>query len=141
MAIYFYIHWYDVLSNFSANAIEIDGVIYPTSEHAYQAAKCTDPLGKREIAVARSPLQAKEMSNQNYKTVQDPNWNAKKLVVMELILRAKLDQHPEVRSALLKSGDEEIAEDSSVDSFWGKGKDGSGENQLGRLWMKIRSEL
>jgi ribA/ribD-fused uncharacterized protein len=141
MPIYFYDQWYDVLNNFSANAVEINGVLYPTSEHAYQAAKCTDPDGKREIIAAKSPLFAKEVSNQKYKSAKDPNWNTKKLSVMESILRAKLDQHQEVRDALIKSGDEEIAEDSPVDGFWGRGKNGSGENQLGKLWMKIRSEL
>lgn len=141
MSIHFYNQWYDVLNNFSANAVEVDGVLYPTSEHAYQAAKCTDPEGKKEIIAARSPIFAKEVSNQKYKTAKDPDWNSKKLVVMESILRAKLNQHPEVRDALIRSGKEEIAEDSAVDAFWGRGKDGKGENHLGKLWMKIRADL
>lgn len=141
MPIYFYNQWYDVLNNFSANAVEIDGVLYPTSEHAYQAAKCIDLDGKKEILSAKSPLLAKEVSNQKYKSAKDPDWNAKKLSVMESILRSKLAQHQEVREALIKSGDEEIAEDSPVDSFWGSGKDRGGKNQLGKIWMKIRSEL
>jgi ribA/ribD-fused uncharacterized protein len=141
MSIYFYDQWYDVLNNFSANAVEIEGILYPTSEHAYQAAKCTDPDGKQEIKSAKSPLLAKEISNQKYKSAKDSDWNNKKLGVMESILRAKLAQHQEVREALIKSGTEEIAEDSPVDAFWGRGEDGNGENQLGKLWMKIRSEL
>jgi ribA/ribD-fused uncharacterized protein len=141
MPVYFYDQWYDVLNNFSANAVEINGTLYPTSEHAYQAAKCTDPKGKGEIRQAKSPLLAKEVSNEKYKFAKDPNWNNKKLAVMEAILRAKLDQHQEVRDALIRSGNEEIAEDSPTDNFWGRGKDGNGENQLGKLWMKIRSEL
>ena len=141
MSIYFYNQWYDVLNNFSANAVVIDGISYPTSEHAYQAAKCTDPVGKQEIVAAKSPLLAKEISNQKYKLAKDPEWNTKKFSAMESILRSKLDQHQEVRNALIKSANEEIAEDSPVDAFWGRGKDGSGENQLGKLWMKIRSEL
>lgn len=115
MPIYFYDQWYDVLSNFSAHAVEFESILYP--------------------------ILAKEVSNEKYKAAKDPNWSKKKLSVMESILRAKLDQHQEVRDALIKSGDEEIAEDSPVDSFWGRGKDGHGENQLGKLWMKIRSEL
>jgi len=141
MPIYFYDQWYDVLNNFSANAVEIDGVLYPTSEHAYQAAKCTDLTGKQEIIAAKSPLLAKSVSNQKYKFAKDPEWNAKKISIMESILRSKLSQHQEVRDALVKSGNEEIIEDSPVDAFWGRGKDGDGENQLGKLWMKIRSEL
>jgi N-glycosidase YbiA len=41
---------------------------------------------------------------------------------------------------LQKSGTEDIIEDSPDDYFWGEGADGSGQNMLGRLWMKIRSE-
>jgi ribA/ribD-fused uncharacterized protein len=141
MPIYFYDQWFDVLNNFSANAVVIEGVLYPTTEHAYQAAKCTDPDGKQEIIAAKSPLLAKKVSNQKYKSAKDPEWNTKKLLVMESILRLKLTQHQEVRDALIKSGSEEIAEDSPVDAFWGRGKDGNGDNQLGKLWMKIRSEL
>ena len=141
MPIYFYNQWYDVLNNFSANAVEIDGVIYPTSEHAYHAAKCTNIKGKEEILAAKSPLLVKEISNKKYRKARHPNWDNIKLQVMESILRAKLDQHGEVRDALVKSGDEEIAENSPIDSFWGRGKNGNGENQLGKLWMKIRSEL
>lgn len=141
VSIYFYQQWYDVLNNFSANTVEIDGVIYPTAEHAYQAAKCTSVQGKHEIAKAKSPLLAKEISNEKYKTFKDPDWPTKKLSTMETILRAKLAQHKEVYDALVRSDKEEIVEDSPNDSFWGRGKNGHGKNQLGKLWMKIRSEL
>lgn len=141
MAIKYYEQWYDILNNFSAHAVEIDGVVYPTAEHAYQAAKCTDKKGKTEIAAARSPLGAKEISNKKYEHAKDPDWDNKKLEAMERVYRAKLAQHPLVREALIRSGDEEIIEDSPVDYFWGGGKDGSGENHLGKLWMKLRAEL
>ncbi len=141
MSVYFYNQWYDVLNNFSANAVEIDGVVYPTSEHAYQAAKCTDFQGKLDIIAARSPELAKEISNQTYAGAKRPDWNEVKLGIMESVLRAKLNQHQEVRDALIRSSNAEIAEDSPVDDFWGRGKDGNGQNNLGKLWMKIRSEL
>lgn len=141
MAIKYYEQWFDIFNNFSAYAVEMDGVIYPTAEHAYQAAKCTDPNGKKKIAAARSPLESKELSNVTYSQAKDPDWDIKKLEVMEAIYRAKLSQHPAVKEALLRSGDEEIVEDSPVDYFWGCGADGSGQNHSGKLWMKLRSEL
>lgn len=139
--ILFYEQWYYVFSNFSPHAVEIGGVRYATSEHAYQAAKCTDPQGKAEIIAAKSPLQTKHISNKKYRHARDPEWDDKKLSVMESILRAKLEQHQEVHEALIRSGNEEIAEDSPVDYFWGRGTDGTGQNHLGKLWMKIRAEL
>jgi ribA/ribD-fused uncharacterized protein len=138
MPITFYTPEFYVFNNFSAHAIEFRGKLYPTAEHAYQAAKCTDPHGKEEIRKARSPILAKRSANETFRATRDPDWNTKKLAVVEEILRAKLAQHPEAQDALRDSGDEDIVEDSPTDYFWGAGADGSGQNMLGRLWMKIR---
>jgi N-glycosidase YbiA len=140
MPINFYTPEFYVFNNFSAHAIEFRGKLYPTCEHAYQAAKCTDPQGQEEIRNARSPIQAKRLANETYKAARDPDWGNKKVAVVEEILRAKLAQHPEAQEALRESGDEEIIENSPTDYFWGIGADGSGQNMLGRLWMKIRAE-
>jgi hypothetical protein len=140
MAINFYTPKFYALNNFSAHAIEFRGRLYPTSEHAYQAAKCTDPEGQEAIRKARSPLQAKALAREVYGEARDPGWDSKKVDIVEEILRAKLAQHSEVRQALNESGNEEIIEDSPTDYFWGEGADGSGQNVLGKLWMKIRDE-
>jgi hypothetical protein len=139
----FYFSLFYVLNNFSANAIEFDGKLYPTAEHAYQATKCTDPKGKEEIRLACSPMQAKVLANQVYKHARDPRWdkNNKKVGIMESILRAKLAQHVDVLDVLKQSGRQKIVEDSPVDYFWGTGADGSGQNMLGKLWMKLRTEI
>jgi len=141
MAIRFYLSGYYVFSNFSPHAIEFRGKLYPTAEHAYQAAKCSDPQGKEAIRTAFSPLRAKQLANGPYKEAKIPRWNEQKLTVMEEILRAKADQHKEVRDALSQSRSEELVEDSPLDYFWGRGRNGTGDNQLGQLWMKLRDEL
>jgi len=140
MPINFYTPKFYVFNNFSAHAIEFRERLYPTSEHAYQAAKCTDPQGQEAIRSARSPLQAKRLANETYKAARDPDWGSKKVAVVEEILRAKLAQHPEAQEALRASGHEDIVEDSPTDYFWGVGAAGSGPNMLGKLWMKIRDE-
>ena len=119
----------------------VEGKLYPTCEHAYQAAKCTDPQGREQIRNARSPLQAKQLANETYKASRDPNWGDNKVAVVERILRAKLAQHPEAQEALRESGSQDIVEDSPDDYFWGQGADGSGRNMLGKLWMKLRDEI
>ena len=60
---------------------------------------------------------------------------------MEEILRAKVKQNPYVKQKLLQTKGYTIVEDSPKDSFWGWGKERDGHNQLGKIWMKIRSEL
>jgi len=56
-------------------------------------------------------------------------------------LRLKVEQNPYVKKKLLETKDYLIVEDSPKDSFWGIGANRDGENQLGKLWMKIRKEL
>ncbi|MEU4244243.1 NADAR family protein [Actinoplanes sp. NPDC026619] len=140
MPINFYTPRFYIFNNFSAHAIEYRGKLYPTSEHAYQASKCTDPAGQEEIRSSRSPLQAKVLANEIYRNAKDPHWDGKKVAIVEEILRAKLAQHSEARDALIESGDEDIVEDSPTDYFWGEGADGSGQNMLGKIWMKLRDE-
>jgi ribA/ribD-fused uncharacterized protein len=140
VAIRFYTPKFYVFNNFSAHAIEFRGKLYPTCEHAYQAAKCTDPQGQEAIRNARSPLEAKRLANETYKAARDPDWGNKKVAVVEEVLRAKLAQHLEAKEALRESGNEDIVEDSPTDYFWGIGADGSGQNVLGKLWMKLRDE-
>jgi ribA/ribD-fused uncharacterized protein len=138
MPITFYTPDFYVFNNFSAHAVEFRGQLYPTAEHAYQAAKCTDTIGKEEIRNARSPLQAKDLANGKFRPARDPEWDAKKLAIVAEILRAKLAQHTEAREALARSRDDQIVEDSPTDYFWGAGADGSGQNMLGKIWMQIR---
>lgn len=140
MPIKFYTPEFYVFNNFSAHAVEFRGKLYPTAEHAYQAAKCADPRGQEAIRNAHSPLQAKLLANETYQATKDPEWGSKKVAVLEEILRAKLAQHSEAQEALQKSGREDIVEDSPIDYFWGTGADGSGKNMLGKLWMKIRDD-
>ena len=60
---------------------------------------------------------------------------------MEDIVRAKLSQHPYIQKKLLESGEREIIEASPEDAFWGWGPNKDGENQMGKIWMKLREEL
>ena len=42
---------------------------------------------------------------------------------------------------LLDTGDRKLVEHMNWDSYWGDGGDGSGQNKLGKLLMKLREEL
>lgn len=131
--------WY-FFSNLSSFAVEIYNAVWPTAEHAYQAAKFSDKAIREEILHARSAYAAKKIAHK-YHPRRKSDWNKMKLDVMEKILRAKLTQHPFIREKLLDSGDMPIIEDSFKDSFWGRGADWKGINHLGKLWMKLRDEI
>jgi len=131
---------YFVLSNFSAHTVEIDSVVYPTAEHAYHAAKFTDEKIQDDIRNARSPVEAYHLG-QKYKSQRIATWDEIKITVLYDIVKAKVMQHDEVRTALAATGTEEIIEDNPNDGFWGNGKDGAGENHMGKILMRIRDEL
>jgi ribA/ribD-fused uncharacterized protein len=81
------------------------------------------------------------MLGKKFKESYRPDWQEKKVEVMEEIVRTKLSQHPYIQEKLKETGDREIVENSPSDSFWGWGEDQKGVNHLGKIWMKLRDEL
>lgn len=127
-------------SNMSSFIVYWRGTDWYTSEHAYMAAKFSDPDIVQKIKHARSGFAAKDLAA-FYAERIDPDWDSKKLQIMEEIVRAKLAQHSFIQKKLLATGVMEIVEDSPTDSYWGRGADWQGENHLGKIWMKLREEL
>ena len=60
---------------------------------------------------------------------------------MRRAVRAKFEQHPDIRAVLLGTGDEELIEDAPNDYYWGCGEEGTGKNMLGKILMEVRGEL
>ncbi len=69
------------------------------------------------------------------------NWDVLKAVVMYDAVLTKFMTYPDLADLLLKTGRELIIEDSPTDSYWGCGADGLGQNQLGKVLMRVRGEL
>ena len=139
--IFFYPKEFYVFDNFSSFQIEYNGILFPTSEHAYQAMKFikTNPEIFEKIKNARSAHDAQKIATENKDEV-DKEWNKKKRLIMKNILRNKINQHPYVLKKLLQSGNREIVEDSWRDSVWGWGENKDGQNLLGQIWMELREE-
>jgi len=135
----FYEREFYPFSNFSSFQVEYKGILWPTSEHAYQAAKFTKPEIVQEIKSARSAHDAFKLSRK-FAEQKRPDWDEIKVGVMEEIVRAKLSQHLYIQQKLKETGDREIIEDSPVDSYWGWGPNKDGKNHLGKIWMRLRDE-
>ena len=131
---------YRDFSNFAAYPIEIDATIWPTTEHYYQAHKFQDAELQERIRQAEKPVIAKNLARK-CKARSRPDWDQVKDAVMELALRAKFTQHADLRALLLTTGDEDLAETAPNDYYWGVGAEGSGQNKLGLLLMRIRADL
>jgi len=124
---------------FSAHNVEYKGVLYQTAEHAYHSQRYTDQKILEEIANARSAYIAWQTS-QKYKSQQISGFEEQKFKIMEDICRAKVQQHEDVKEALIESGEDVIVK-NYPDAIWGIGMDGSGRNEMGKIWMRLREEL
>jgi ribA/ribD-fused uncharacterized protein len=140
--VFFYPKEFYVFDNFSSFQVEYDGQLWPTSEHAFQAAKFKgfEPDVVQQVLEARSAHDAQKIAHK-YKGKRNPDWEDVAEGIMKDILRCKVEQHPYVLKKLLESGDREIIEDSWRDSEWGWGENRDGENKLGKLWVEIREEF
>lgn len=125
-------------SNYSLISIWYGGHIYPSVEHAYQAAKAIDPAMQQLIRNAPTPNAAKKLGRHVNLRL---DWDQIKLQVMEELLRQKFAQEPE-QTILISSMPHELIEGNWWgDTFWGQCPLGNGENHLGKLLMKLRDEL
>lgn len=126
------------LSNYSLVSVWFEGHIYSSVEHAYQAAKTLDEDARRVIRSAATPNIAKKLGR---KVKIRGDWELVKLKIMEELLREKFAQLPE-RSVLESTGYKDLIEGNWWgDTFWGQCPVGNGENHLGLLLMKIRTEM
>lgn len=146
----FYMNRSYALDNFSSFVVVYKGMRCPTAEHAYQLSKFLPKNGRPsveqlkliyQVLHAPSTHEAKAVTKtEDAKVHIRPDWKEAKELVMEEILNLKFDQHAYVQKSLERTKGLIIIEDSSQDSFWGRGPDWKGKNRLGRIWMKIRME-
>ncbi|MGA5817824.1 NADAR family protein [Kitasatospora sp. NPDC094028] len=131
---------YGCFSNFSAHEVELDGLLWPTSEHYFQAQKFLGTRQAELIRRASTPLRAAELGRDSSKPLRR-DWERVKDDVMRRAVMAKFQTHEDIRAILLSTGDEEIVEDTTTDHYWGRGRTGTGRNMLGRILMRTRSRL
>ena len=138
----FYPREFYPFDNFSSFKVEWNGYLYSTVEEAYQAASFmgSDEKVVEKIKHSYSADEAKRIAYAN-RDKRRKDWNDIKVKIMEELLRLKIEQNPYVKEKLLQTEDYIIVEDSPKDSFWGWGPNRDGDNQLGKLWMKLREEL
>lgn len=131
---------YGEFSNFAAFGFRIDGHWYPTSEHYFQAMKFEDESYQQKIRETKSPMIAARLGRSRKVKIRD-DWEEVKVDVMRTAIRAKFAEHSELQVLLLGTDEHSLVEAAGRDYFWGVGKDGSGQNWLGKILMEVRSEL
>lgn len=125
------------LSNFYACEILLDGEMYPSVEHAYQAAKTLDVDQRETIRRTAAASYAKRLGR---RVTLRKDWEHVKLTIMLGLLRQKF-QDERLRRLLLRTAPLTLIEGNNWnDTYWGV-CDGKGDNHLGRLLMQVREEI
>lgn len=129
---------FDFLSNFSPSEVELNGVKFPTVEHAYQAAKCSQIADFNAIRSCSTPGKAKRVG----KLVKlRHDWEEVKVQTMAALLVQKFTRGSELAKKLEETETAVLVEGNTWnDTFWGV-CGGFGMNVLGKLLMEIRDSL
>lgn len=135
---------YRFLSNFyNKKPFNYNGMMFWSSEAAFQAQKCVNDEDKVKIANCKNPSMAKKIG----RGVQmREDWNDVRGEEMYKILKAKFSD-PELKRLLLDTGKAQLVEGNHWhDNYWGACTcDGCKakfhNNKLGKTLMKVREEL
>ena len=136
------------LSNFYPAKIEYRGIIYPSVENFYVAMKIKEDqvIDHKFISVQdcqemiskiKDPSTVKKLGKV-LKVRKD--WDSVKLKIMEWAVNEKF-KDPELEKMLIDTGNEELVEGNWWnDTYWGV-CNGVGENNLGKILMRVRDKI
>jgi ribA/ribD-fused uncharacterized protein len=130
-------------SNFSPHPVRLDGKVWPTSEHYFQAQKFVGTGNEgyvEQVRRANGPMMAARLGRSRKVKIRR-DWDSAKDAVMRRVVLAKFEQHDDLRELLLSTGDEKLVEATTEDEYWGRGTRGSGKNRLGQILVEVRATL
>ena len=130
---------YRFLSNFYPCTVLYEGVEYPSSEHAYVAAKTLDEDERKKISQIESASEAKRYGRYGLNLRED--WEDVKISIMREIVLYKFTHNDELRNKLIETIPHDLEEGNTHgDMIWGT-VDGIGQNHLGKILMSVRNKL
>ena len=127
----------DPLSNLYPSPIHVFGMLHRSAEHAFQFRKAQlmkNVYIMSHILATNCPLIARSLGEQ---VDTNREWLAVRRKIMNMILRAKLDQDLEYQKALANLPDNVTICDDSQHYFWG----GHGYNVIGQIHKHMKSKV
>lgn len=134
---------YKFLSNFFWSKLEFEGLIYPSVEHAFQAAKLKDNEARSNAGFTNQNLSFKDAKHLGRNVALRDDWKEIREAVMASCLRAKFSDAT-LETKLKGTGQRELIDGhwGSPDLIWGYHYPSqAGENRLGKLLMELREQL
>lgn len=132
---------YKAFSNLFRSDFTVGEKTYPSVESYFQSAKfaTTDPEYAEAIRSKTNPALTRIMGNSKKHPVRE-DWETVKVEVMRAALLAKFTSNEALKNKLIAT-DDALLEEESLDTFWGIGEDGTGQNMTGKLLMEVRKTL
>lgn len=136
----------DVFSNFHTEPLEINGEIWKSGEHFYQAAKFAktglqpDEEIYHTIINAETPGTAKRLADEYFseENKECSHQALRTFQAMATMLNVKFAPGTLARKRLMQTGDLELIHLSGSDFFWGRNRKDDGKNLLGKALMQMR---
>jgi len=129
------------LSNFYPAPFLLEGRVWPSAEHYFQAQKFpTDLVLQERIRQAATSQIAKRLGRTKSEHFRQ-DWNDKREYFMEKALEAKFAQNPTLQEILKSTYPLNLIEKNPYDAYWGSGKQGKGKNRMGVLLEKLRADF
>lgn len=142
--------YHSFLSNFydgEGGDVTINGIHYPTTEHAFQAGKFVKRSQRKQVAGCATPGYSKRFARAKAAKIGNrAGWKDSDISIYWMLkcLRLKF-KHPRLAEELVKTYPRKLIEGNTWgDDFWGcvRTPDGwRGDNWLGKILMHIREEL
>ena len=128
---------YRFLSNFWPCSVVLDGILYPSVENAYQAAKTTDNILRRYFETCTAGKAKRAGRELDVRS----DWNEIKLSTMTDLVTQKFTKDISLSQMLRDTRPNELIEGNTWgDVYWGV-CNGVGSNHLGKILMTIRDRI
>lgn len=127
---------YSWLSNFWPAEIALDGMVFPSVEHAYQAAKAD--LSQRAVFLGCTAGKAKRLGR---RVAQRADWERVRVDIMRSLIQQKFARGSVLGQKLKATGARKLVEGNAWGDVFLGVCEGQGRNQLGELLMEQRTLL
>ena len=131
---------YGYLANYSNHGFYVNDVFYKTVEHYYQSEKYSDNEIKQKIINAPTPKEASTIGRDR-KNIRKKDFKLIKNDVMYKGIYEKFIQNKSIMYKLIETRNKTIVEKTVDEYYWGIGKDESGDNNIGKILMKVRTDI
>ena len=132
---------YNRFSLFWPQRLVYKGVAFRSGEHIFQCGKAMNQQDFISIRDANLAVDARKIGHSLPKERIRPDWDTYKIRRMKEILMCKYTQSQDLRNLLVSTEDKVLIHTAPWDAFWGSGKDGKGQNRLGKMTMEVRTVI